>query len=636
MDGGGSTTIGTTSALDELFSYTNQPSDGSQRPVTNAIFLVSALPATGQLDSLSIQPTGQLMLSGFTIPLTTYGVDTGYHPMGQVTGATFTAQGGTVTPDGLFTAGPESGKAQVTATLGEATGTATYTVVSTPTSLTVRDQATGDRVSSLALDPGDAVDLTAAATYYTLPLTADDTCFLWEVSGGLGTFDAQGVFTAGSRGGSGEIFVTAGDMTVSIPFTISSHVDLLEDFEERLTAVVGSDLALVEGETAADYVRLGRQSLRVTYNATQAPATLSTAFALPAENDFLSLYVFGDGSGSVLSAFVSDAEGTGVSIPLATLDFTGWQRITAELPQGALWLTDLTLSGGAGVIRLDHLTTSNSAEPDAVPPAIQLSLTDGVITASATDDLDALIPWNHVTITCDGVPIPYVWDAAYGSLTAPYPAVDGGAHRITVTVSDASGNLARASLDVPAGETSTVPFADTVGHWAEFYTTYLWDRGISNGLVENDVTLFNPDKEITRGEFCLMVARWLGLDTAAYAGVTLPFADLDQIPAWCLDGVKALYAEGIFNGSAEDGLLLANAQSSIKRSEAMTLLGRVQAKGYPGVQADFTDAADIPAWALDYIGSLVGQGVVSGYEGALRPNSPVTRAEIAKMLYALR
>ena len=44
----------------------------------------------------------------------------------------------------------------------------------------------------------------------------------------------------------------------------------------------------------------------------------------------------------------------------------------------------------------------------------------------------------------------------------------------------------------------------------------------------------------------------------------------------------------------------------------------------------------MPAWALDYVRILVGQGVVSGYGNKLNPNQSITRGEVATMLYTMR
>ena len=148
-------------------------------------------------------------------------------------------------------------------------------------------------------------------------------------------------------------------------------------------------------------------------------------------------------------------------------------------------------------------------------------------------------------------------------------------------------------------------------------------------------TVFQPDKNITRGEFALMVARWMGLDLASYSNVELPFADASSIASWALDGMKAMYAEGIIKGSLDSGTLVVRANDSISRAEAMTILGRIQNKGYVRSELTFSDAGDVASWALPYVQSLVGQGIISGYDNQLRPNDPVKRGEVAKMLYCM-
>ena len=59
-------------------------------------------------------------------------------------------------------------------------------------------------------------------------------------------------------------------------------------------------------------------------------------------------------------------------------------------------------------------------------------------------------------------------------------------------------------------------------------------------------------------------------------------------------------------------------------------------KGYG--QADlspFSDQSKVPSWAKPHVATLVELCVVNGSNGQLRPDSSVTRAEVAKMLLTL-
>ena len=62
----------------------------------------------------------------------------------------------------------------------------------------------------------------------------------------------------------------------------------------------------------------------------------------------------------------------------------------------------------------------------------------------------------------------------------------------------------------------------------------------------------------------------------------------------------------------------------------------MQARGWPEASLSaFSDAGAVPAWARSAVASLVGQKVVSGAYGQLRPNDPISRAEVCKLLMAM-
>ena len=129
----------------------------------------------------------------------------------------------------------------------------------------------------------------------------------------------------------------------------------------------------------------------------------------------------------------------------------------------------------------------------------------------------------------------------------------------------------------------------------------------------------------------------LGLDLNAYGTGALPFADAAAIPSWDRAAVAALAELGIMQGSAgQGGKVYAKATASLTRAEAFTLLSRMQARGWPEASLSaFSDAGAVPGWARSAVASLVGQKVVSGAYGKLRPNDPISRAEVCKLLMAM-
>ncbi len=642
LDGGGSTTLGTTEPLRESFQVVNKPSDGVERRNSVAVFLTTELEATGKPAYLQIEPADALVLAGAALPLVSYRIDSGYRLMGAAGGVEYETDGGGTVEGGAFLAGSESGVTTITARQGELTGQAAITTIQTPDEIEVNNESTGGLVLNLALNPGEKVYLRSSAYWRNLLLHSRDENYLWACDEAVGSVTPSGEFTAGDKTASGAITVTAGEKTLTIPVNVAGHILLLEDMEKETTLFTATDQALLTLEGELTHVRAGRQSLRVDYDAGEAGlAPLTADISIPAGEKYLGVWVYGNGSLDSLMAKFTGPD-TEELLPVCGLGFNGWKHVLIPIPQGSDTLKELCfLYGGGeertGTIWLDQLTTANEEREDMTPPQIVLEVTDGTqLTATISDDVDRSISPGAVILQYDGAMIEGSWNAASGTLTATLPELTWGSHRITVTAVDISGNVGRASYDIP-GE-AVVEFADMEEHWARPYAGYLYEQGITYGVADGEEVYFQPNSNITRAEFFTMVARWMGLDLTAYEDVELPFADTADIPQWALAPVKAMYQRGVVQGSLDMGVLNLHPNAGVSRCEVMTILGRTQMRGYPEAElTDFIDSADIPTWAEGYVRSLVGQGIINGYgDGALRPMALMTRGEAAKVLWALR
>lgn len=648
LDGGGSTTIGATYPDGGSMGVLNRPSDGRERANSVALFLETNLKPTGVLGSYQVTPSDGILLAGASVQLTAKPVDTGWYTMADESPVTWTAGSGQVDGNGLFTAGSENGVAQVTAASGAASGGAALTVVKTPDTITLMDEtpgkANGVPLTALNLEPQERIDLKANAFYKKLVLTSQDACYTWTLDPAVGTVDANGVITAGTKTAGGNLTVSAGGTTLTIPVSVAGHVKTLTGFEtadQTYDGGVGISAAL---ENTSDRVRYGNHSLRVNYDTTgSGTASLTTALNIDEGEYYLNLWVYGDGTANSLTATVADRDGVTSETILTGLDFTGWNYVSVNLPANAASIRSLNLiyGGGSGqasgTFWLDQMTTSNEPIRDETPPVVTVNLNGNQLTAAVADNIDRSFAKSQLSLTWDGAPLDFTWDAASRTLKATLPADDGRLHRAAVTVTDASGNIGRSGVDRSAAAGREAVFSDMQGHWAEPYAVYLYDHKVSTGVPnEADGTLqFQPDKAITRGEFFTMAARWLNVDLNAYAGTELPFADTAAIQDWALPGVKAMYALGYLKGTVDGGAVKANPGATISRVEAMTILGRIQARGYAEAEITFSDASQVPDWALSYVKTLVSQGVVGGYENQIMPNAALKRGEVAKMLFTM-
>ena len=68
----------------------------------------------------------------------------------------------------------------------------------------------------------------------------------------------------------------------------------------------------------------------------------------------------------------------------------------------------------------------------------------------------------------------------------------------------------------------------------------------------------------------------------------------------------------------------------------MTILARTSnSESYTDALERFSDADTVSSWAVPALTAMVEQGVIDGVDGKLLPRGNVTRAQVAKMLYAM-
>lgn len=649
LDGGGSTNLAVTAPDSTAAAIVNTPSESGRR-VTNQIFLVADSRASGRLDHFYVKADSDYVLAGSSVTVSATGVDTSYIPMEA--SYDLTASGGKLV-DGVLITPVGGGDITVTASGRRASGSTVVHAIAQPDSLTLKNGSTA--LTELAVLPGSRTTLTAGAVWNHLTLKADPAAFTWTVEGNVGSVDENGVFTA-SNPGSGTLTVSTGNKSLSIPVTVTrAALRTLADFEDGCT-VSGGFGAAPAWNTNMNYVRLGRGSLDLAYtDLDYGPVTAWTDYPVSDLYSQVNLWVYGDGSGNLLSLVTSDGATETESSPL-TLDFTGWQQVSFPLPEDAEKLTGLRITGAAvysydefgaetviypvsaGRLYLDQIVASFSGTVDNEPPVVTAALDseNWTVTAQVSDGVDGVLPAASVTVTYNGKAADCTYDAKTGAVTVALPALgeSGEAARVTVTARDASGNIGRASVDVDSYNVGH-RFTDIDDYWGASYVDFLYNAGITTGFADGS---FRPDQKITRAQFAVMLYRYLGLEAEAwrYEDVELPFADLKSIGDFAVPAVKALYSQGILNGTEKNGQLYFYPNSSLTRAQAAAMIGRTQAKGYALADLSFTDSGRIPAYAAEYIRAMVSQGVISGYsDGSFKPNSSITRGQMAKILYNL-
>lgn len=179
---------------------------------------------------------------------------------------------------------------------------------------------------------------------------------------------------------------------------------------------------------------------------------------------------------------------------------------------------------------------------------------------------------------------------------------------------------------------STNAFAAVPSDFSDFPTDWsapAMTHAVQNGLLNGSDGKILPKGLLTRAQMATMVNR--AFASSAKASLT---SFTDMVPGvWHYDEMAKSVQMGVFQGA--DGKLSPN--DPITREQAFAVLARAfgLADGKASSLDKFSDGAQVSSWAKGAVAALVEQGYVTGANGALNPQSYITRAEFAQVMDAL-
>lgn len=110
----------------------------------------------------------------------------------------------------------------------------------------------------------------------------------------------------------------------------------------------------------------------------------------------------------------------------------------------------------------------------------------------------------------------------------------------------------------------------------------------------------------------------------------LPFKDVKE-KSWYYSAVFEAYKSGVIEGKSDSFFA---PMDNVTRAELVAILARIKNVNVDGFaeKNSFTDVKS-DAWYADYVGWASDRGLVNGYgDGSFRPNAPIKREEMAKLL----
>ena len=185
------------------------------------------------------------------------------------------------------------------------------------------------------------------------------------------------------------------------------------------------------------------------------------------------------------------------------------------------------------------------------------------------------------------------------------------------------------------GENGKNIYCDIDEHWCGYSAQKLFDENIYRGEQIGEKYYFNPEKQITRGEFLLYMSAVLNIEYSNEKDA--PFYDFDIIPFWQRDIVNGMYSHNIIHGNDENGKLYFNYDEKISRVEAAEIINRILGLSDEYKETTYSDSYLFPKYAYGAVKNVSDCGIMKGYtDQSFRPYVKVTMAMLADILCNLK
>lgn len=211
---------------------------------------------------------------------------------------------------------------------------------------------------------------------------------------------------------------------------------------------------------------------------------------------------------------------------------------------------------------------------------------------------------------------------ADGSFTYTPKKNKVGIDSFTYSAVDPAGNVSReATVTITILKPSdATQYTDTAGLSCRFQAEWMKNTGIFIGEQIGGSACFQPEKQVTRGEFLTMLVKTLDIPVDTELTQT---GYLDSIPQWLQPYVAAALRAGLTAGLPDTehfgaGDAITGAEAAVMLQNALALTGE---------SAGQTADTEVPVWAADALQIMNSNGI------DLPVEDPLTRAQAAHALY---
>jgi hypothetical protein len=185
-----------------------------------------------------------------------------------------------------------------------------------------------------------------------------------------------------------------------------------------------------------------------------------------------------------------------------------------------------------------------------------------------------------------------------------------------------------AVLQPPVSGGAPSRFRDMVGHWAAAYVEALAERGLVRGVEDGS---FQPNRAVTRAEFAALVVS--SFSAIPEARPAVQFVDVGA----------GFWAQGAIAKAQRQGFISGFPDQTFRPNESITRIQGIVAiangLGLPAGPSSslvvYRDRAQIPTYAVSATAAATQHRFILNFPdpNQLRPLAPLTRAEVATLVY---
>ncbi|MGI6235875.1 MAG: phosphodiester glycosidase family protein [Christensenellales bacterium] len=466
FDGGGSTAMIVRKQGDVSPKLVNSPSDGRERPVANSIQIISDAPVSEpkvvkfMKDSIKIFMNSSYTPSAYALDRYFNRVDVEANKLKY----TVSKGIGSIDENGLFISSQKAGTGYIEALLGESKNRIDVQVFDKVASLRILNDY-------ISLEPGEKVQMSVKAFDETgEQIIIDPSAVKWIVSGGIGTVDKLGVFTAGNNLIEGKIIAKVDTVTADVPARVGNLPIVLEGFEKEDNIEIKSIRAEAHSRLSDEKepVRLGSSALKLEYNmktdevgTSAAYVTFKEAIKVPGKPIEIGLWVYGNAPGNWLRGTYINGNGERKVVNYTAqggFNWNGWKYVYAEIPKDEkfpiaieqIYIAEpMEENKSKGAVYLDNLYALYKAGEDYYSPEVvevniankaELTEKPEEIVIKVRDKGEGIDP-KSIVLLLDNIQVKADYDPATNTIR--HKIVDKlykGEHEIRLRLSDKAGN----------------------------------------------------------------------------------------------------------------------------------------------------------------------------------------------------